>query len=177
MQLWENLGRIVEMVNEPWIMSGDFNVILRSKERKVGLESRRVGYNQFNSFMFDHGFLDIRFHGPCFTWNRGNLFQRLDRSLCNDLWQSFAPNSMVKHLHKLKSDHHPNLLLTDNAQMERADRQFRFLASWFMHPEFKDVVTESWQGDEGIARKLEHFTQAIQNWNKIVFGNIFARKR
>lgn len=61
--------------------------------------------------------------------------------------------------------------------MERVDKPFRFLASWLMHPEFKDMVTEAWKGDEGIASKLEHFTQVVQNWNKIVFRNIFARKR
>ncbi|KAK8265431.1 hypothetical protein V6Z12_D12G178200 [Gossypium hirsutum] len=110
---------------------------------KGGSESCRAVYNHFNSSVFDHGFHDMGFYGPCFTWNKGNLFQRLDRSLYNDLWQSFAPNSMVQHLHKLKLDHHLILVSTNKARMGRANRPFRFLTSWLMHPKFKDVVVES----------------------------------
>lgn len=34
--LWENLVRIDETVNEPWILSGDFNAILNSEKRTGG---------------------------------------------------------------------------------------------------------------------------------------------
>lgn len=38
-------------------------------------------------------------------------------------------------------------------------------------------VFEAWQGDEGITSKLDNFSQVVQNWNKIMFSNIFTRKR
>lgn len=50
---------------------------------------------------------DLGFHGPRFTWNRGTLFERLDRALYNFDWEMLAPSTVVHHLHKLKSDHRP----------------------------------------------------------------------
>lgn len=48
---------------------------------------------------------DIRFQGLRFTWNRGSLFERLNRVLCNYDWEVLASTIMVHHLHKIKSDH------------------------------------------------------------------------
>lgn len=76
-------------------MSGDFNVILRGEERHGGAVARSTGCSSFNFFVFKHGLTDLVFQGPMYTWNRGSLFQRLDRSLCNDQWQKVATNTSV----------------------------------------------------------------------------------
>ncbi|KAH1073529.1 hypothetical protein J1N35_025857 [Gossypium stocksii] len=82
-QLWEYLDKIALGVNEPWLLSGDFNVIMNSDERQSGAFKNKSGCYQFRSFFFEHGFFDMGFQGLKFTWSKGTLLHRLDRSLCN----------------------------------------------------------------------------------------------
>ncbi|MBA0580657.1 hypothetical protein Gorai_022866, partial [Gossypium raimondii] len=110
--LWDNLGVIAAGVEEPWIMAGDFNAILSCKKRE----------------------------GSMYTWNRGNLSQRLDRDFCNDHWQNFASNTSVFHLHKLKSDHRLLLVSVNQTRKGSGKIPFRFLANWLSHLEFRNVV-------------------------------------
>lgn len=35
-QLWEEISQLVELINEPWAVIGDFNCILSDRERKGG---------------------------------------------------------------------------------------------------------------------------------------------
>ncbi|KAH1081879.1 hypothetical protein J1N35_021640 [Gossypium stocksii] len=142
-QLWEYLDKLALGINEPWLLSGDFNVIMNSDERQGEPFKNKSGCSQFRSFFFEHGFFDLGFQGPKFTWSRGTLFQRLDRSLCNKDWQNFASYTTVRHLHKLKSDHRPLLVSMNPVRLEQGFRPFRFLASWLSHPEFRDVVLKA----------------------------------
>lgn len=64
-----------------------------------------------------------------------NLFKRLDRAFYNEEWQSFAPNTTVRHLFKLNLDHRPLLVSTNSSKIENGVKSFRFLASWLFHPE------------------------------------------
>ncbi|XP_039036083.1 uncharacterized protein LOC120172771 [Hibiscus syriacus] len=54
------------------------------------------------------------FNGPQYTWQRGDLSQRLDRCLCNNQWYSVFQASEVFHLQKVGSDHRPILMSTVN---------------------------------------------------------------
>ncbi|TYH86856.1 hypothetical protein ES332_D01G073600v1 [Gossypium tomentosum] len=71
-----------------------------------------------------------------YTWNMGNLFQKLDRSLCNDHWQMVVPNTSVRHLYKLKIVHRPLLVLVNPTRRREGEKPFRFLASWLVNPKF-----------------------------------------
>ncbi|TYG61962.1 hypothetical protein ES288_D07G190900v1, partial [Gossypium darwinii] len=120
--LWEELEIVAINVVEPWLMAGDFNAILWYNERQGGVESRNVGCSRFNSFVFRLSLNYLGFQGPMFTWNRDNLFHRLDRSLCNDRWQTIVPNTFVQHLHRLKLDHRPFLETVNPTSGRRGGR-------------------------------------------------------
>ena len=108
--LWSYLHQIVKTINSPWIVGGDFNVLLYPHEKSRG-SPRRVGScNQFWKFIEDCQMRDIVFIVPKFTWGRGTVQERLDRFICNDKWYDINPGSMVKHLDKINSDHHPILM-------------------------------------------------------------------
>ncbi|TYG62224.1 hypothetical protein ES288_D07G211500v1 [Gossypium darwinii] len=158
-------------------LSGDFNVIMGVDERQGGAVTGKVWCSRFRYFFFNHGFIDLGVQGPKFTWSKGRLFQRLDRSFCNGDWQSYAPNTTVRHLYKLKSDHRPLLVSTNPERIEKGVRPFCFLASWLSHPEFQDVISKAWISDNVIMQNLENFSKSVQVWNRTVFVNIFDRKR
>lgn len=113
------------------------------------------------------------FSGPQFTWKRGNLLQRLDRALCNSRWEDFAPNYSVQHLYRLKSDHRPILVSFGVKTLRGEQRPFRFIASWLLHLEFKDLVNTHWGRDRGLALNLKQLTLVLKNWNKEVYEIIF----
>lgn len=150
---------------------------MHSTERQGGVDGAQVGRNLFRALFFNHNFIDLGFQGPKFTWNRGQLFQGLDRSFCNDFWQDFAPRTIVRHLYKLKSDHRPLLVSTNPGKDPRGTRPFRFLASWLQHPEFQDVLSKNGIPNGDVVQNIENFSSKVQEWNRTVFGNIFVRKR
>lgn len=54
---------------------------------------------------------------------------------------------------------------------------FRFLASWLQHPQFKEVVKRAWDTEGDVLHKVDGFATAVQDWNRVVLGNIFTRKK
>ncbi|KAH9751256.1 putative ribonuclease H protein [Citrus sinensis] len=163
--LWKELEAVARNVSGPWLLGGDFNTILHPSERRGGSPRSTGVCHRFNDWFHRNQFCDLDFSGPKFTWERGNLLKRLDRSFCNDEWVQKFANSQVMHLPKLDSDHRPILV-----KFERVSRQasgakpFRFLASW---------LTDS-SGD--YVNSAGHFITEVRKWNKEVFGYIHKRK-
>lgn len=55
---------------------------------------------------------------------------------------------------------------------------FRFLEAWLQHPNFAPAVERYWQQGLGdLGESINQFRIGIQSWNKLVFKNIFHRKR
>ncbi|TYG52197.1 hypothetical protein ES288_D09G008000v1, partial [Gossypium darwinii] len=44
------------------------------------------------------------------------------------------------------------------------------------HPEFNDLVQGNWNVSTEVVANTKGFTDAMQEWNKKMFRNIFARK-
>ncbi|KAL4353283.1 hypothetical protein GQ457_06G010470 [Hibiscus cannabinus] len=103
--IWEQLMQLDPGEAVPWIIGGDFNAIAHSDERRGGSSSVSGVSRLFVEFLCSSGLIDLGFTGPAFTWNRGNLYQRLDRCLVNTVWSSIFPNGYVAHLDRLGSDH------------------------------------------------------------------------
>lgn len=87
-QLWEDLIRLSDSLNEPWMVLGDFNTIVASHERKGG-SSNFSDRSQlsFRNMIDLCDLVDAGFQGSPFTWKHGNLFQWLDRVLINLRWR------------------------------------------------------------------------------------------
>ncbi|KAL0407597.1 UNVERIFIED_CONTAM: putative ribonuclease H protein [Sesamum radiatum] len=153
--LWDEL-RNIDPGDEPWLLGGDFNIILHASERKGG----------------------CWFEGAQFTWSRSRLWQRLDRFLFSHTWTHAFPLSRVQHLTRNVSDHCP-LLLSVAAETKKGPAPFRFQNMWTKHHAFKQCVLTSWQfpingkGMFKLQQKLYRLKAALKNWNWEVFGNIF----
>lgn len=89
---------------------------------------------------------------------------------------SLAPSSSVRHLYRLKSNHRPLLLSTNSSVSPKANRPFRFLASWLLHTEFNSFVRNTWKAEVDVITNILGFQDSNREWNNKVFGNIFARK-
>ncbi|KAG8479043.1 hypothetical protein CXB51_029683 [Gossypium anomalum] len=131
-------GYTVPVDADPWLAIGDFNAILDPCEKQGGRVNRKR-CALFGEFMDSIGLQDLGFSGPNFTWNRGGIFERLDRAICDDAWCLEFPLSKVLHLQKLKSDHRPLKLTLLPETRHFSKRPFQFLAGWVEHSGFLDV--------------------------------------
>ncbi|KAL0287126.1 UNVERIFIED_CONTAM: hypothetical protein Sradi_7130000 [Sesamum radiatum] len=71
--LWEELVKLSNQ-DAPWIVGGDFNVILHLMKTKVETSKEMGPMEDFNDMMTDTGLIDAGFEGEPFTWtNKKNL--------------------------------------------------------------------------------------------------------
>ncbi|KAE8702377.1 hypothetical protein F3Y22_tig00110483pilonHSYRG00358 [Hibiscus syriacus] len=90
MNLWRDLSDSHDSDDDPWILAGDFNVIISNEEKREGAR-RGKGCKDFQRFLNDHQLKELGFKGPPFTLTRGGIFERLDRIVANDGWFKLAP--------------------------------------------------------------------------------------
>lgn len=82
--LWDDLGKIAEIMDGEWMVLGDFNFITNAHERKGGAPNFAVrGMRIFSEMIQECNLIDAELQGSPFTWKHGRLHQRLDRVLVN----------------------------------------------------------------------------------------------
>ncbi|CAN6587433.1 unnamed protein product [Malus baccata var. baccata] len=151
-EFWNWMSTYFSPSDMPWLCAGDFNEFLWDSE-KVG--GSPVLYNRpryLESFLSSSELLDLDFNGPAFTWRgmrNGSLVEeRLDRGLCNRIWQDVWPNTTVTHGTVLGSDHCPIIIQTE-PNTRKGKKLFRFEAFWAKEADCLEVVRRSWDCREG----------------------------
>ena len=86
--LWNNLNKVAELHNKPWIMAGDFNKPLVQEDKFGG---RGVSVNRslaFKDCLDLCNMVDMGFFGPRYTWTNKRdvnnlILERIDRFFMN----------------------------------------------------------------------------------------------
>lgn len=144
--LWKDLNYLAETIQGPWMLAGDFNATLSTSKSKGSTNSGSRPCKNFQNWFHKHGFCDLHFTGPKFTWKRGSLYKRLDRAICNDIWFNTFNKARVFHLPRLGSDHQPIFLsLNNEGTGNKCLKPFRFLASWLTDNRFSGFVSQVWK--------------------------------
>ncbi|KAL0411079.1 UNVERIFIED_CONTAM: hypothetical protein Slati_3697600 [Sesamum latifolium] len=132
--LWEELVRLSSQ-NVPWLVGGNFNVILHPNENQGG-DMRRVGLmDDFNNMMLDTSLIDTGFEGEPFTWTNKRIWRRLDRVLYSKEWAEIFNITRVIHLSRRLSAHHP--LCIEASKIEnKKPLSFKFQNIWLHHHSF-----------------------------------------
>nr|XP_023924361.1 uncharacterized protein LOC112035761 [Quercus suber] len=180
--LWNNLNKVADMHNMPWVLAGDFNEPLQEDDKFRG---RLVSVNRsllFKECLDKCNMIDIGFSRPCFTWtNRREvealIQERIDQVFVNPSWCLLYPEARVVHLTRCYSDHSPVMLEVLPRTITRRNRPFKFQTCWLMDPTFPRIVTQAWGQALSLVDAIEKFTKDATTWNKMQFGNIFARKK
>lgn len=180
--LWGQLKTVIENIDGPLIIGGDFNTIVRLDERTGGNGQLSVDSLAFGEWINELSLIDMGFKGSRFTWRRGRMestciAKRLDRILC-------CPNArlrwhwaVVSHLPLLASDHAPLYLqLSPEVKGNPARRPFRFEAAWLKHESFKELLTHFWQSNMTTPEALNGLRMKLKKWNREVFGDVNRRK-
>ncbi|KAL2497861.1 Uncharacterized protein Adt_23411 [Abeliophyllum distichum] len=154
--LWMGLHQISLVVDGPWMVGGDFNVIAHNGER-IGHNTRDRGTSDFVDMMMDCGLTDAAVGSSCSHFS-------------------------VRHLNRSTSDHSP-LLIQWSSDDDLGLRPFRFLNVWSRHHDFLSFVSQKWSfpthhtGMIALWEKIFRLKQGLRWWNQHVFGDIFQRVR
>ncbi|KAL2453242.1 Uncharacterized protein Adt_49258 [Abeliophyllum distichum] len=179
--LWMGLHQISLVVDGPWMVGGDFNVIAHNGER-TGHNTRDRGTSDFADMMMDCGLTDAGYSGSQYTWTNGRVWKRLDRVLINSAVGSSCSRFSVRHLNRSTSDYSP-LLIQWSSDDDLGPRPFRFLNVWSRHHDFLSFVSQKWSflthhtGMIALWEKIFRLKQGLRWWNRHVFGDIFQRVR
>ncbi|XP_070031592.1 uncharacterized protein [Nicotiana tomentosiformis] len=149
LELWDNLYYMASDIELPWLVGGDFNVVLHKDEKIGGLPVHPLEYEDFAFCVNSCGLFDQVYKGSPFTWWNGRLnaeciFKSLDRIFVNLPFQNMMPIIEVEHLIRTRSDHIP-LLMTCGEQATNFVKLFRFLNFLTKHATFMDVVRDTFR--------------------------------
>ena len=183
-EAWSLLRMLRSKPHMPWCCMGDFNEILRTKEKRGGRIRAHDQMQAFLDMLDDCGFVDLGFTGPEFTWHSrryGHLiWERLDRGVANYDWLAKFPAASVRHLHYFSSDHRPIKLVFDpNSESQRWFRRpFHVKEIWLADRGCSDTVLRAWEiQQEGtpmfkVSKKLKKCKKMLKSWSKDHFGNV-----
>ncbi|KAL0925310.1 hypothetical protein M5K25_003631 [Dendrobium thyrsiflorum] len=181
--LWKSLTDFCDNIDGPWFVGGDFNAICNSSERLGGRPPNPLAMDDFNNMIMECSLFDVGFSGNTFTWNRGCMWQRLDRILFNSNWVNSLYNTAIEHLSNTLSDHSPLLMSFQDCQSQ-VGFSFRFQNMWLLNEDFLSMVMENWEapifpnnevcGMKRLWLKLKRLKYKLVWWNKTVFKNIFS---
>ncbi|XP_060210653.1 uncharacterized protein LOC132637604 [Lycium barbarum] len=145
-EFWESMVELANQHDLPWIIGGDFNVIVSDEEKQGGLPVSSNETLDFSNCIQSCGLIDVGFSGSKFTWWNGRteedyIFKRLDRILVNQQVLDIMPSTTVTHMIRHGSDH-AALHLECNSNAEHIIKSFKFLNFWTNHHTFMDHLWE-----------------------------------
>ncbi|PKU71097.1 hypothetical protein MA16_Dca011538 [Dendrobium catenatum] len=126
------------------MVGGYFNCITNVSERIGGKPPNFHAMEDFNDMILSCNLNDIGFSSNGFTWNKGTMWQRLDRILFNDQWISSFQNTHIEYLTRTLSDHSPLLINMYNT-INNTFQPFRFQNMWLLDDIFDNIVKSNWE--------------------------------
>jgi hypothetical protein len=130
----------------------------------------------FRDAIDDCNLMDMGYIGDKFTWQRGNIRERLDRALANEAWSDKFPDACLHHLDYYRSDHRPILMCFEEPVVEenRGPPVLRFEARWLKEKNFMEIVQGAWNlsdpldMDLPLAGKLAKVHDQLHRWDMSV---------
>lgn len=120
-------------MNQGWLLNGHLNDILSVSEKRGGVKASTKRCDFFRERVESYKLMDLESSRHRYTW-RGPIYQggvqiyeRLDRALCNNIWRIEFLNAYIKVLTRMKfSDHHPILISLKEKDTCERSRRFHF---------------------------------------------------
>ncbi|XP_058776403.1 uncharacterized protein LOC131650721 [Vicia villosa] len=138
-----------KVTQEPWMILGDFNNVMRIGDRVGGHPVQSHELSDLEEMMSTSDLFVHDSTGSRFTWSNkhshGLIYSKIDHVICNASWFLRYPKSDVEFCQAHISDHSPIIVKIAGREIEQmAHRQFKFLNCIAEQPQFGDIVTNSW---------------------------------
>ncbi|KAL0368129.1 UNVERIFIED_CONTAM: hypothetical protein Scaly_1031800 [Sesamum calycinum] len=182
-ELWDCICQIAANYgHEPWIIGGNFNIILTAEGKRGGAYPKFRAMEEFADTVLECGLIDAGFEGPEYTWSNRITWERLDRFFYSEAWLDVFTSTRIIHLSRTWSDHAPLLINLEYTSV-KPPSSFRFMRMWTRHHDLLNTIEQSWKAPTGtyglvnLQQKLYKLKQHLKWWNKNIFGDLFANMR
>ncbi|KAF8731380.1 hypothetical protein HU200_016438 [Digitaria exilis] len=155
----------------PWIIAGDFNLLLEASDKNNRNINRR-NLGRFRKFVDD---MELSY-----TWSNERLnptLEKLDRILVSTDWDALFPYSFLQALSSGMSDHAPLHLATNS--LPQPKRRFHFESWWIKIPDLTEAISQAWHCPDTITNpysRLDHLfrktSRELQSWSQRQVGQI-----
>ncbi|XP_042481897.1 uncharacterized protein LOC122062374 [Macadamia integrifolia] len=177
--LWTDL--VAGMSSNPRMIIGDFNAVLVDHERWGSGRFCLGATTEFRAMVDATSMIQAPSTGRKFTWpnnrRRGNVLAVLDRTFLNEAWMELFDNYSQHILQLFASDHAP-LLVCSGMTTKSQNRPFRINKFWMEHPNFFDMVCNSWRpsvtGSDTfiLGQKLKRLKIVMKLWSRETFPHL-----
>jgi hypothetical protein len=147
----------------PWMLLGDFNLILFASE-KNNTNLDRGMMSRFRSFVHTLELKDLYMHGRKYTWSNERdppTLTRIDRILVSIDWDLDHPDALLQALPSSLSDHVP-LHLPFSASL-RPKRRFKFELACMKVEGFDEAMAAAWVCDQRITDPFKRLDALFNN--------------
>lgn len=178
----EELEAVRDACAGPWMLTGDFNLILNEADKNNECIDR-ANLRRFRRTVAGLQLQDLHLHGRTYTWSNERetpTLVRLDKVLVSVDWEEKFPNSHLRGLGSNASDHCALLLQTNLGRMSKA--RFHFEVFWPKFHDYDSMLVASWQrqveAPDPLARfdaMLRNLVRELQRWSSTKIGDIKAQ--
>lgn len=161
----------------PWLLCGDFNLILQDSDKNNG-RLHRSWLRRFRSTIDDLQLAELHLNGRLYTWSSERLrptLERLDQAFADADWLDAFPNHYLSCLSTDCSDHAPLSLKLDSGRW--AKPRFRFEAIWPKFDGYLEAIKEAWvcplpHACRVLDYKLRNTAKVLKAWSAKHVGSI-----
>ena len=188
-ETWRLMRHLKNRSILPWLCIGNYNEILHSGE-KNGRHPRPLPLMvAFQNTLLACRLIDLGYNGYMYTWQNGRegeafVEERLDRACAFPECSELYPTAKVRQLTASYSDHDPIVIDTkpmNHQQVRRKQKLHRFEEKWVAHPEYEEVIRDSWIHTQPsgspmycLFEKIKSCRACLVSWSKLAFGNTKA---
>ncbi|XP_071703927.1 uncharacterized protein [Rutidosis leptorrhynchoides] len=144
LRFWSELSKLIDSIDIPHIIFGDFNEV-RSNSERLNCYFKQTWADKFNNFINSANLIDLPLGGKKFTRMCLNTqkFSKLDRFLISGTILNIWPDISSKTLERDLSDHCPILL--KNSFTDFGPKPTRVFNSWLKLKNANDIIKNTWQ--------------------------------
>ncbi|XP_041020448.1 uncharacterized protein LOC121262091 [Juglans microcarpa x Juglans regia] len=180
--LWRELAE-VQVVEQPWVVVGDFNIIRNDSDRIGGNPQPLASMEEFNDCLDQCGLIDLSSRGNHMSWCNGHegssrSWAKLDRTVINNAYTTQFLYAHLEYLKRKTSDHCPMVVHFDRPHSSYGPSPFRFQNMRYSHDGFLAYVEEALNRPDlatgllKLAIRLKRTKLALRAWNKNTFGKV-----
>jgi hypothetical protein len=108
--------------------------------------------------------------GDKFTWRRGKIRERLDRSVSNVEWHNMFPFAALVNEGMTKSDYHPVVVNSDYYNSVATQSRTEIQARCLEEPSVEEIINAAWNkakhADKDLMSTLVEVHDNLHKWDK-----------
>lgn len=162
--LWDYILITNQRKQIPWLVTGDFNSIMKQDDRIWGGAITMEEIEDFHDCVVQCGLMELPYSGSRYTWSdkqgSNKVWSKIGWALVNSEWLDIMPDYLVNYMLDGVSDHNPiHIALRTVVQHKR--KAFKYCNTWSRHPKFLTLVKDIWNQEKVLCTMYQVDCQEV----------------